>query len=228
MSIMQRLTPFCPLVLCLAMTSISAGQDTKAVSLFDGKTLDGWTAYLFDSQSDPADTWKVDDGVIVCTGDPMGYLQTDKSYKDFRLTLQYRWPKGSDGGNSGLLLRMSGDPPSFLTKCTEVQLMHDHAGDVWGFYGFHVDGDPQRLKKVTGHEVLGDFQGLSHLENAEKPVGQWNRLTVRLKDGKMVVRMNGKKVNVVDDVEDVAGTIGLQAEGAEIHFRGIELTPLAD
>jgi hypothetical protein len=62
----------------------------------------------------------------------------------------------------------------------------------------------------------------------EKAPGEWNTVEVVV-DGPLVkVTVNDKLVNEATDCEVVAGPIGLQSEGGEIHFRKVEVTPLAD
>ena len=84
-------------------------RQSKAVQLFDGKTLEGWDYFLVDPDVKMEDVWSVQDGVIVCKGEPLGYIHTKKDYKDFKLTLQWRWAPGKKPGNSGVLLRATGE-----------------------------------------------------------------------------------------------------------------------
>ena len=59
-----------------------------------------------------------------------------------------------------------------------------------------------------------------------RTIGQWNRYEITLQGKKLSVAINGEKINEAWGLDDVAGPIGLQSEGAEIHFRKVELTPL--
>ena len=56
---------------------------SQEVSLFNGKDLSGWQIY-------GTEKWYVDDGLLVCESGPdaeYGYLGTEKTFKDFELTL---------------------------------------------------------------------------------------------------------------------------------------------
>lgn len=205
-------------------TSQKAEQQATATELFDGKSLAGWDSHLDDENAKTADVWSVRDGVLVCKGQPMGYLYTTKQYENFKLKLQWRWPEGKEPGNSGVLLRISGEPHGFLVKCAEAQLKHGNAGDVWGFYGFHVSGDRNRIREVKDHKDLGNFAGVAHSINAEKEPGQWNTYEIKLIDDDLTVKINGELVNQATDLDVTPGYIGLQSEGTEIEFRNIELT----
>lgn len=55
------------------------------------------------------------------------------------LSFEWRWAPGSEPGNSGVLLRIAGEPETFMPKCVEAQLKHGSAGDIWAFYGAGLD-----------------------------------------------------------------------------------------
>jgi hypothetical protein len=118
-------------VLLLASVCCAARADQqKTVRLFNGKDLTGWTYHLADPNAKMADVWSVADGVLRCTGKPAGYLITEKKdFRDYRLTLQWRW-SADRGGNNGVLVHCS--TPGALgvwCKSIEVQLAHGNAGD---------------------------------------------------------------------------------------------------
>jgi hypothetical protein len=60
----------------------------------------------------------------------------------------------------------------------------------------------------------------------EKPLGEWNTYKIIVNKGDIKLYVNGELQNEATEVEEVAGPICLQSEGAEIHFRNIELKPL--
>lgn len=65
-------------------------EGDKAVALFNGENLDGWEIHLVDPDVKIEDVWSVADGVLVCKGEPLGYLATKDSFKNFRLVLEWR------------------------------------------------------------------------------------------------------------------------------------------
>lgn len=204
----------------------SAQPNDKAVDLLAGNSLDGWDVFLVDSKVKKTDVWSVKDSVLVCKGEPLGYLYTKQQFKNFKLTLQWRWAPGKEPGNSGVLLRIAGKAISFLPKCAEAQLKSGSAGDIWGFYGFQLKGDAARLRKIEKHEQLGDFMGVGHIKANEKEPGQWNTYEITFDQGRLTVAVNGEKVNEATDCDVLAGAVGLQSEGGEIHFRAIRVTEL--
>ncbi|MFV1967718.1 MAG: DUF1080 domain-containing protein [Pirellulaceae bacterium] len=198
----------------------------KAISLFDGKSLEGWDYHLVEPGVKMEDVWRVEDGVLICKGEPLGYICTKQKFKNFKLTLQWRWARGTEPGNSGVLLRATGEPKAFMLKCVEAQLKGGSAGDIWGFLGFQCAGDPERFREIKDHEVLGNFMGVGVMKNAEKEPGQWNTCRIVLQDDQLTIFINGEKVNEATGCDVVPGTIALQSEGGEIHFRKIKLVPL--
>lgn len=171
------------------------------------------------------DVWSVEDGVLVCKGQPFGYLFTKDSYQDFTLSFEWRWPEGKEPGNSGVLLRIAGEPNGFMPTCVEAQLKNGSAGDIWAFFGAKVVGDAERMVEIKDHKDLKDFTGVKGLKLADKPLGEWNKYEIKLSGGDMELKINGELVNQANGLDVLSGPIGFQSEGAEIHFRNIELKP---
>lgn len=195
------------------------------IALFNGKDLTGWKGHLADSSVKMEEVWSARDGMIVCKGTPMGYLFTESSYQDFTLSFEWRWPPGKEPGNSGVLLRIAGKPTGFMPKCVEAQLKNGSAGDIWGFRGAAVTGDAERIVEVKDHKDLGNFTGVKRMKPAEKAPGEWNRYEITLSGGELKLVINGETVNQASGLDVLSGPIGLQSEGAEIHFRKIAITP---
>lgn len=209
-----------------------AGAGEPAASgqreLFNGRDLAGWKAYLTGDEAGLEDVWSVREGLLVCLGEPMGYLYTGESFTDFRLVVEWRWAPGGTPGNSGILMRVNGEHQP-LPRSIEVQLKSGNAGDVFGFHGMQVSGPAERLRTVEDHKLGGHLTGVSRMAEAagvEAEPGEWNRAEVTLQQGNLRVEINGRLVNEVVDCEVIAGPIALQSEGGEVHFRSVSLTPL--
>jgi len=198
-----------------------------ALELFNGKDLNGWDYMLADPAVPRDAVWSVKDGILICKGTPLGVLHTQRKFTNFRAAVEYRWPPGAEPGNSGILTRINGAPRA-LPRCAEVQLKHGSAGDVLGLQGMTVAAGQPRFFEVKAHKVAGDIAGAKKIADAEKPAGEWNRVEVLAEGGSYTVWMNGQQINQVTGVEVIAGPLGLQSEGGEIHFRRASVTPLAD
>lgn len=213
-------------IAAFALLAPGSLAQTEPVELFNGKNLKGWNHFLEKKGVKKTQVWSVKDAVLVCKGEPLGYLQTKESFESYRLELDWRWAPGGEPGNSGVLLRIQGMAKSILPRCVEAQLQSGNAGDVWAFYGAKVTGPPDRSRAVKGHELLGDFIGVAKIRAAEKKPGEWNHYEITLKDDTLTVKINGELVNEAKGLDVVAGPIGLQSEGGEIHFRDIRVTNL--
>jgi hypothetical protein len=110
----------------------------EVTPLFNGKNLDGFTTWLKDSRrDDPKRVFRVADGQIHITGDGFGYMATNQAYKDYRVVVEYKWGKKTDGGkyvrNSGVLLHATGPDGGAngtWMSCIECQLAQGCCGDL--------------------------------------------------------------------------------------------------
>jgi len=219
-----------PLVLSLLVSAASiataADEGSKACNLFNGKNLDGWGYFLVDSDVKMEDVWSVKDGLLICKGEPHGFLSTDKKFDNFKLVVEWRWAPGKKPGNSGVLIRITGDEKMMLPRCFEAQLAHRNAADIWAFHGFKADGAADRKRTIANHELGGAVTGFSKSDINENEAGQWNKYEITADGGTITLKVNGKELNQATNCDCHKGKIALQSEGGEIHFRTVRLTPL--
>jgi hypothetical protein len=112
-------------------TSTLQAQEEKWITLFDGKTLDGW-----EKVGQEKSNWEVKDGAIVGTGQPSMLVCTKGPYKNFHYRAEIQI---NDKGNSGLYFRTS-RKPGFLDGY-EAQIDSTHSDPIrtGSLYGFsHV------------------------------------------------------------------------------------------
>lgn len=189
--------------------------ESGAVPLFNGTDLSGLTCFL-KKGAKMEDVWSVEHGVLICKGNPAGYIKTVKDYTNFVLKLQWRFnPVTRQAGNSGVLFRQVG-PDEVWPKSIEAQLHSGNAGDFWNIGGFTMTTDPERTRGRNTKKTHGN----------EFPVGQWNEYEIIADGGDITLIVNGEVVNRASAAAEVPGRICLQSEGAEIHFRHIRLIPL--
>jgi hypothetical protein len=218
--------------LAAVLSPAAAMAQPTAVRLFNGQNLSGWSHFLVDPKVPAADVWSVRDGVLVCKGEPLGYLYTNTEHTSFRLVVEWRWAPGAAARlgrapNSGVLLRVNGEPkPKGIPRAYEAQLQAGSAGDLYGFWGMPIEGDADRRREAKGHELLGDMVGFRKTEGAEKPEGEWNIYEITVDGPSLVVLVNGKKVNEARGAAVIPGRIALQSEGGEVHFRRVDLWPI--
>ena len=194
-------------------------------SLFNGKDLTGWT----DVNTSP-DTWSVKDGLLICTGKPIGVMRSNKQYENFILHIE--WRHMQPGGNSGVFVWSDAKPSgNRLPKGMEVQML-----ELDWINQHPRGGKPNHIGYVSG-ELFG-AGGLKAIpENPRgsrsmsrelrcKPHGEWNYYTVVCVDGTVKLSINGKFVNGIRDSDGRKGYLCLESEGAEIHFRRVSIMEL--
>ena len=204
----------------LFMLIAGAAAAEESTKLFNGRDLEGWDYFLVDKKAKMEDVWSVKDGVLICKGVPGGYLCTEKKYENFKLVVEWRWP--AKPGNSGVLMRITGEP-AMLPNSVEAQLKSGDAGHMYGFQGFKISGDSKR--SFSNPKAAGGPTGLRKIMANENDPGEWNRYEITAQGDKITLIVNGKKVNEATGCDVRAGQIGLQSEGGVIHFRKVEISP---
>lgn len=135
---------------------------TKKIQLFDGVSLSGFTSWLKKTgHADPAKVFSVEDGMIHVSGEDSGYLATEKEYRDYHLTVEFKWGKRTDGGkyvrNSGILLNAigpDGNARGVWMASLECQLAQGCVGDIIVIPGKDKNGAPINVTQ-TAETVLG-------------------------------------------------------------------------
>lgn len=206
---------------------ILAGCEKKT-PLFNGKDLTGWHADvpMKDSVPDASASFIVRDGLLVSLGEPRGHLITDEVFENYRLEVEYRFV--GEPGNCGVLVHAS--TPRFLykmfPKSIEVQMEHKNAGDFW-VIGEDItvpDMEKYRGPKADWGTTEGKARQILNLtDGSEKPLGEWNRMAIECVGNRVKVWVNGDRVNYGYGATVSRGRISIQAEGAEVEFRKIEL-----
>ncbi|MEF8796287.1 MAG: DUF1080 domain-containing protein [Salinivenus sp.] len=225
-----RLSPLL-FVFLLAVGVGASSVQAQSRSLFNGTDLTGWRMDVpeMDADSSVQAPFIVRDSLLVSLGTPRGHLLTHQTYRDYRLTVEYRF--SGDPGNAGVLVHAS--TPRVLydmfPQSIEVQMEHTNAGDFWCI---HEDiATPNMVERRGPKDQWGTTEGANRrivnlTDGAEKPVGQWNRMTIEAVDDSIKVWVNGTLVNLGHDATAQEGRIALQAEGSEVEFRTLRLTPI--
>lgn len=226
----KRILFIIPYLLFIGISACVAQSTTR--SLFNGHNLEGWHMDVpaMDEDSTLRSPFIVRDGYLVSLGTPEGHLITDREYKDYRLEVEYRFP--GEPGNCGVLVHASTPRALYemFPKSIEVQMMHENAGDFWCIVeDIRV---PNMVDRRGPKEEWGITEGerrriLNLTDGSEKPLGQWNTMAIECLGDTVKVWVNGDLVNLGTDATASKGHIALQAEGAEVEFRKVELTPIS-
>jgi formylglycine-generating enzyme required for sulfatase activity len=186
------------------------------VSLFDGKTLNGWQGATGD--------FFVENGSLVCKGDRQGSLLTWGQYSDFSLRFEF---KLSSGANNGVVVRGSLGNKSHFENM-EIQILDNS-------FPTHATLPPSALH--------GAIDGVRAAEQGHlKPLGEWNRQEILCVGRHLSVNLNGAAI-LDADLDEVArspadckphpglardsGYIGFHAWCARVEFRNIRVKKMS-
>lgn len=178
----------------------------QSESIFNGKDLTGWTIY-------GTELWYVEDGLLVCESGPdeeYGYLGTEKEYKDFELTLEFK--QGADG-NSGVFFHSSIEGTKITGWQAEVAPPGSNTGGIYESYGrgWIIKPDPELDKYLK--------------------FGEWNEMRIVVKGDLVKTYLNGQLMITLEDkmIGMVKGSIALQIHsggGIKVQWRDIRITEL--
>lgn len=177
------------------------------------------------------ETWHVVKDLLVCSGEPIGVMRSEKQYENFILHVE--WMHMEPGGNSGVFVWSSANPPEGeqLPDGVEVQMLELDWVNINRTEDFnppvaYVHGE---LFGVGGVKTIPDNPRGTRsksIENRSKGRGEWNTYDVVCVDGVIRLSVNGKFVNGITMSSQKKGYICLESEGAEIHFRNLRIMEL--
>ncbi len=176
-------------------------------------------------------TWENRGELLVCTGNPIGVVRSEKQFENFMLHVE--WRHMEPGGNSGMFVWSNAIPgeKNRLPDGVEVQMLeldwvnlnkrngetppnaYVH-GELFGVGGVNAVPDNPRGERSKS------------IENRCKGRGEWNTYDVICVDGVIKLSVNGKFVNGISQSSQRKGYICLESEGAEIHFRNLKVVTL--
>lgn len=188
------------------MFLISFVAAQKKVSLFNGKDLTGW-------KNNGTEKWYVENGELVCESGPdknYGYLSTEKNYKNFILTLQF---KQEANGNSGVFFRSSIEGVKISGWQVEVAPKDHHTGGIYESYGrgWLIQPKPE------------DEQWLKE--------GEWNKMKIQVKGDEVTTWLNGHQMIYIKDetIGKGEGFIALQIHdggGIKVRWKNLVIQEL--
>jgi len=214
-----------PSLLCLTLSLTAFAAETDWVSMFNGRDLPGWT-----NANCAPETWTVREGVIHCTGKPVGGLRTLRQYENF--IMECEWRHLSSGGNSGVFIWGSpiNAPGVPFLRGIEVQVLdHGYATQYERRTGkrpewFTTHGDVFPMHGAT-MDPIGRHNGRRSFPSEErsKPSPEWNHYRIVCNNGSIRLSVNGKEVSGGDNCNYRKGYLALESEGAPVEFRNLRI-----
>ncbi|WP_435356705.1 3-keto-disaccharide hydrolase [Emticicia sp. SJ17W-69] len=190
----------------MLFSTIVFAQKGKKQTLFNGKDLSGWKIY-------GTEKWYVEDGLLICESGPdkeYGYLGTEKSFKNFELTLEF---KQEANGNSGVFFHSSIEGTKISGWQVEVAPPGHSTGGVYESYkrGWLIKPEPEKDKALK--------------------MGEWNKMRIVVENNVVTSYLNGTQMITLDDsaIGSVNGIIALQIHsggGIKVKWRKIKVKEL--
>ena len=194
--------------------------------LFDGEKVNGLKGYK--QTGFPSDDWVIVGGTLKTIPGQGVDLISEDIYKDFELELEWKVPTG---GNSGIFYFATEEGDYIWQSAPEMQILDDET---------HTNGE----NTLTSAGSLYDLIAAS--SSVVKPVGEFNRVRIKVKDNNVEHWLNGTKVVEYiyqsDHMKELiakskfktmllfakakAGRIGLQGDHGEVWYRNIRIRKL--
>jgi hypothetical protein len=226
----------------LLVAGVGAQESISPKAFIDGNGL-GWrtlTLTNFVHVNCESNTWSLTNGVIHCTGKPVGVIRSPNVHTNFELVAQWRHLRSA--GNSGIFVWATPDSIQALEKGNgrlptgvEVQVL-DH--------GYTEQYEKQTKKKAdwftsngdvfpTGSTKMKPFPPVSPngersfpRKNLSKGIGEWNHYYVRAINGEVRLWVNGEEVSGGTDIRPAWGYLCLESEGSPVEFKEIRMREL--
>ena len=208
--------------LCFAagflLAAAAAAEETWR-PLIQGTDLAGWV-----NVNCAPDTFRVRDGLLVCSGRPTGVLRTERQYENFVLELEWRHLRPR--GNAGLFVWSDPLPAPGVPfpRALEVQILdglntpnYTSHGDVFAIHGASFRPDRPHP---------GGWMRCLPREHRCRPAAEWNHYRVTCNNGVIKLEVNGKEVSGGSAARPCQGYICLESEGSEVHFRNLRIREL--
>jgi len=176
-------------------TAFAAENASNWEPLFNGKNLAGWIPVH-------EVTFVVTNGNLrLVTG--MGWLRTEKQYKDFVLELE--WRALDSGYDSGIFLRAGLD------------------GKPWPKDGWQLN-----LQRAALGGLVKGTRTIVPAETPPMPLNQWVKFRIEVRGKKVTLDVDGERAWEYEGLDAARGYIGIQAENKSFDFRNVRLRELSE
>jgi hypothetical protein len=195
------------LLLCFSVVlSVTMYSQKKAVPIFNGKDLTGWTIH-------GTEKWYVEKGELICESGPdkqYGYLSTNKNYQDFELDVEF---KQEANGNSGIFIRSGIEGVKISGWQVEVAPLNHNSGGIYESYGRNwlIKPKPEDEKWLK--------------------TGEWNHMKILVKGDEVTTWLNGHQMVYLKDekIGQGKGFIALQIHdggGIKVRWKNMKIKEL--
>lgn len=208
----------CFIAICLGVQPNIVAQDGFQ-PMFTDTQLSGWVR-----TNTPESTWRFEDGVLYCTGKPIGEIRTAKMYQNFVMELE--WRHMVPGGNAGVFvwaddITSRGVP---FHRGIEVQVLENSYGNN-NSHTTHGDIFPIHGATMTPINGRGGSRAFP-TDSRSNPSPQWNHYRIECRDGEISLAVNGQVVTRGKDCVPRKGYLCLESEGGVVEYRNVKIKEL--
>jgi hypothetical protein len=226
--------------LTLGDGSVVAAEDAvgpvESIHLFNGTNLEGFYTWLVDTRrADPRGVFTVTNGMIRISGEGLGYLATERDYRDYHLVAEFKWGRtnwhwGDRVGkarDSGIFLHATGpdgnshDGGGAFMAAIECQVMQGAVGDFLLIRGKAADGSlfaPRvTVETAPGHDAEGWWTWRAG--GARQTIARWGRINWSDKDREWKDRMDFRGRRDVESMRDEWTRVECVCDGARIQVK---------
>ncbi len=230
------------MLLAISMPLGLSTADSHPSARIDG-TGPGWRALWEDdfvNVNCREDTWEWrDDGIIFCTGKPVGVIRSTKPFTNFELVVE--WKHLRRAGNSGIFLwtipeSMEGLEPGGLPHGIECQILDHGYAEVWSRQNngrepdwFTTNGDVFPVGEADMEPfppAAPNGKRSFPTEETTNGHGEWNHYYIRAINGEVRLWVNGVEVSGGTNCAPATGYLCLESEGSPIEFRNLRIREL--
>jgi hypothetical protein len=183
------------LLVCIAITATAADdpKDGKWEVLFNGKDLTGWAP--------------VNDAEFVVTNGNlrlvrgMGWLRTEKEYRDF--VFEAEWRALVPEYDSGFFVRAGLE------------------GKPWPDKGWQVN-----LQRAGLGALVKGYKTVVPAETAPMPLNKWVKFRIEVRGKKITLDVDGERAWEFNELDPGEGYLGIQVENKSFDFRNVRVMRL--
>jgi len=231
----------CSMLATVSIVGLGDDEPKAAPRAFIDGTGEGWRALGpadFINVNCAKDTWAWKDGVLHCTGRPVGVMRYEKQLTNFEVVLEWRHMRNA--GNSGFFAwipeaSLNRLKPGQLPQGIEVQILdlgyaesyekqHKKKSD---WFTSHGDVFPTQASKMKPFPPVAPNGSRSFpTKNLTRGVKQWNHYYIRCINSEVRLWVNGEEVSGGTNCSPGTGYMAIESEGSPIEFRNIKLREL--
>lgn len=225
-------------LLSLLILANSALADEPAKAFLDDSApgFRDLTEADFTNVNSAEDTWKWNNGILECSGQPISVLRTKREYRNFELFVE--WMHEKPAGNSGVFVWTTPESVERLTSAAEpglpdgieVQILDPAfaenlkaAGKATDWFTCHGDVFAVRVKMTPFPPLSPNGSRSFPRKSLVKNHGNWNQYFIRAINGEIRLWVNGEEVSGGNGCDPSSGYLCLESEGSPIRFRKLRI-----